>query len=252
MRDPAGAVAGRIFAFRDISAERVVEQMKSDFVSTVSHELRTPLTSIYGFARRCSARTSASATRSARRSSATSRRVRAPHRDRRRAAERRAARHRRRSGRRSTPTDVGARSSRGGLEPRRPALANGHRFVSTSTTACGRPGRPGQAAPGRRPARRERRQVLAGGRHVVRLEARRRPDAVEITVADEGIGIPQSEQRADLRRSSTAASETQPGTGLGLFIAQGLVSAMGGRIWVRLGGRRGLEVHVRAPGGTEE
>src|SRR5262249_17340039 len=47
MRDPAGAVAGRIFAFRDISAERVVDQMKSDFVSTVSHELRTPLTSIY-------------------------------------------------------------------------------------------------------------------------------------------------------------------------------------------------------------
>ncbi len=51
MRDPTGAVAGRIFAFRDISSERLVEQMKSDFVSTVSVELRTPLTSIYGFAR---------------------------------------------------------------------------------------------------------------------------------------------------------------------------------------------------------
>ena len=50
MLDPAGSVAGRIFAFRDVSRERVVEQMKSDFVSTVSHELRTPLTSIYGFA----------------------------------------------------------------------------------------------------------------------------------------------------------------------------------------------------------
>ena len=50
MTDPAGAVAGRIYAFRDISAERSVEQMKSDFVSTVSHELRSPLTSIYGFA----------------------------------------------------------------------------------------------------------------------------------------------------------------------------------------------------------
>ena len=50
MTDPTGAVAGRIYAFRDISAERSVEQMKSDFVSTVSHELRTPLTSIYGFA----------------------------------------------------------------------------------------------------------------------------------------------------------------------------------------------------------
>ena len=50
MRDPLGAVAGRIFAFRDISGDRLVEQVKSDFVSTVSHELRTPLTSIYGFA----------------------------------------------------------------------------------------------------------------------------------------------------------------------------------------------------------
>src|SRR5207237_2765142 len=50
MRDPAGLVAGRIFAFRDISADRAVEQMKSEFVSAVSHELRTPLTSIYGFA----------------------------------------------------------------------------------------------------------------------------------------------------------------------------------------------------------
>jgi PAS domain S-box-containing protein len=50
MRDPAGAVAGRIFAFRDISADRMVEEVKSDFVAAVSHELRTPLTSIYGFA----------------------------------------------------------------------------------------------------------------------------------------------------------------------------------------------------------
>ena len=50
MLDPVGSVAGRIFAFRDVSRERVVEQMKSDFVSAVSHELRTPLTSIYGFA----------------------------------------------------------------------------------------------------------------------------------------------------------------------------------------------------------
>src|SRR4029079_3672211 len=50
MRDPAGVVAGRIFAFRDISSDRLVEQMKSDFVSTVSQDVRTPLTSIYGFA----------------------------------------------------------------------------------------------------------------------------------------------------------------------------------------------------------
>ena len=50
MRDPTGAVAGRIFAFRDISTEHVVEQLQSDFVSTASLELRAPLTTIYGFA----------------------------------------------------------------------------------------------------------------------------------------------------------------------------------------------------------
>src|SRR4029077_8949528 len=50
MRDPLGAVAGRIFAFRDISGDRLVGGVKAPFVSTVSHELRTPLTSIYGFA----------------------------------------------------------------------------------------------------------------------------------------------------------------------------------------------------------
>src|SRR5919108_502767 len=41
MRDPLGGVAGRIFAFRDISADRMVEEVKSDFVAAVSHELRT-------------------------------------------------------------------------------------------------------------------------------------------------------------------------------------------------------------------
>jgi PAS domain S-box-containing protein len=41
---------GTVYAFRDITEERAVEQLKSDFVSTVSHELRTPLAAIYGAA----------------------------------------------------------------------------------------------------------------------------------------------------------------------------------------------------------
>ena len=41
---------GRVLAMRDVSEERALDQLKSDFVATVSHELRTPLTSIYGFA----------------------------------------------------------------------------------------------------------------------------------------------------------------------------------------------------------
>ena len=45
-RFPGGAV----YAFRDLTQERALERMRSDFVSTVSHELRTPLAAIYGSA----------------------------------------------------------------------------------------------------------------------------------------------------------------------------------------------------------
>ena len=41
---------GTVYAFRDLTEERAVEQLRSDFVSTVSHELRTPLAAIYGAA----------------------------------------------------------------------------------------------------------------------------------------------------------------------------------------------------------
>ena len=41
---------GTVYAFRDLTEERVVERLKTDFVSTVSHELRTPLAAIYGAA----------------------------------------------------------------------------------------------------------------------------------------------------------------------------------------------------------
>ncbi|HZC29364.1 MAG TPA: ATP-binding protein, partial [Gaiellaceae bacterium] len=41
---------GRVYAFRDLTAERAIDRLKSDFVATVSHELRTPLAAIYGAA----------------------------------------------------------------------------------------------------------------------------------------------------------------------------------------------------------
>ncbi len=42
---------GSVVLIRDITAEKEVDQVKTDFISTVSHELRTPLTSILGFAK---------------------------------------------------------------------------------------------------------------------------------------------------------------------------------------------------------
>ena len=42
---------GSVILIRDITIEKEVDQVKTDFISTVSHELRTPLTSILGFAK---------------------------------------------------------------------------------------------------------------------------------------------------------------------------------------------------------
>ena len=40
---------GRLYVWHDVTQERQIDRMKSEFVSMVSHELRTPLTSIKGF-----------------------------------------------------------------------------------------------------------------------------------------------------------------------------------------------------------
>jgi PAS domain S-box-containing protein len=41
---------GTVYAFRDLTSERELEESKSEFIATVSHELRTPMAGIYGAA----------------------------------------------------------------------------------------------------------------------------------------------------------------------------------------------------------
>jgi PAS domain S-box-containing protein len=42
---------GIVYAFRDVTFERKVEALQSDFVATISHELRTPMAGVYGAAK---------------------------------------------------------------------------------------------------------------------------------------------------------------------------------------------------------
>jgi PAS domain S-box-containing protein len=41
---------GIVYAFRSLTAERALDELKGEFIATVSHELRTPLAAIYGSA----------------------------------------------------------------------------------------------------------------------------------------------------------------------------------------------------------
>ena len=235
MRDPLGAVAGRIFAFRDISSDRLVEQVKSDFVSTVSHELRTPLTSIYGFAETLLRQD-----------------VMFGEEERKTFLRYIASESQRLTSIVDTLLNV-ARLDTGDLQVNlaetdvRDVVGqvvetvsgveiNGHRFVVEL------PEEPLAATADAEKLRQvctilvenALRYSPDGG--TVTVGATRRQDAVEVSVTDEGIGIPQSDQAQIFRKFYRGADAGQRadsgGTGLGLFIARGLVTAMGGRIWV--------------------
>ena len=67
----------------------------------------------------------------------------------------------------------------------------------------------------------------AGG--LVRVGVEEEDGVVVVSVADEGVGIPPGEQERIFTKFYRRESG-RSGTGLGLFLAQGLVERMGGRI----------------------
>ena len=228
MHDPAGQVAGRIYAFRDISADRSVEEMKSQFVSSVSHELRGPLTSIYGFAE--------TLLREDILFGEEERRVFLGY----ISSE---------SSRLTTIVDQllnVARLDAGDLHVDllptdvRPLVAEVVTSAEESVEHSFVLELPTEPLAAEADADKLR-QVLVhlvdnavkyspdGGR--VTVAARRKSDTVEFQVADEGAGIPVAEHDLIFRKFYRADQE-RGGTGLGLFLAQELVNAMGGRIWV--------------------
>jgi two-component system, OmpR family, sensor histidine kinase VicK len=234
MHDPVGAVSGRIFAFRDVSAERVVEQMKSDFVSTVSHELRAPLTSIYGFAETLLRRDvlfgeperqtflGYIASEAQRLTSIVDTLLGVARLE---AGDLQVE---------LVPTDLRTVVSEVVTSVRQTGGVNGHSFVLDL------PDEPLAASADRDKLSQVLTNLLDnavkfspdGG--TVTVEAHRRSGHIEVRVVDEGQGIPEAERERIFSKFHRADSATRSagGAGLGLFIARGLVAAMGGRIWV--------------------
>ncbi len=233
LRDPAGEVAGRIFTFRDISSERLVEQVKSDFVSTVSHQLRAPLTSIYGFAEtllRNDVLFGDEERRTFLRYVVTE-------------SERLAAIV-------DTLLSV-ARLEAGDLEVElvptdvRTVVGDSVELLKQTFPENGYelvvdlPPEPLAAEADAEKLRQVLANLLdnaikfspAGTKVTVSARPMKERGTVEFEVADEGVGIPHAEQQlifSKFYRRSDLVLQEGTGAGLGLFIAQGLVSAMGG------------------------
>jgi two-component system sensor histidine kinase VicK len=74
----------------------------------------------------------------------------------------------------------------------------------------------------------------APGGGEVRISGEVHPDEVRVSVKDQGMGLPQDElERIFTRfyRVDDALTRKTQGTGLGLYLADAIIKAHGGRIW---------------------
>jgi PAS domain S-box-containing protein len=225
---------GTVYAFRDLTAERAVDDLKREFLATASHELRTPLSAIYGAAMtlRRSDITLGEDDRErllgviAQESDRLARIVNeilvADHLD---------------SGRlRVTPRRLDAVQLAASVVDAARVVAPSSIAIELEVSDC-------SAAVAADPE--HLRQVLVnlvdnavkyspdGGRVAVRIEDR--SPSIRFAVSDEGLGIPANEQARvfdKFYRLDPDLTRGVGGTGLGLYICRELVRRMGGRISV--------------------
>ncbi len=240
---------GTVYAFRDVTAERAVEQLKTDFVSTVSHELRTPLAAIYG-------------------SAMTLRRddvaVEEDQRDRLldviASESDRLARivndilwaSRLESGRMQIEIEScdAAAIAEEVADVARTRVPDGIELAVTAPESLP----PVAADPD------TLRQILTnlldnavkyspdGGR--VELEVARSGGRLRFRIGDQGLGVPPAEQDRIFEkffRLDPNLTRGVGGTGLGLYISRELATRMNGRIWVVSDGRSGSTFYVELP-----
>jgi PAS domain S-box-containing protein len=246
--------AGTVYAFRDLTEERALEQMRQDLVATVSHELRTPLAAIYGSAltlRRKDLQLDTAireqlldviSEESSRLADIVNDLLLA------------------------SQLDAGTLQSniercdvrelvRGAVESARTHLPEGVqlRFEVPDVDILPVAADEGQL-----------RQVVAnlidnavkyspeGGDVRITLEPASR--SVRFSIADSGLGVPASERSRIFEkfyRLDPAMTRGIGGTGLGLYICRELLRRIDGRIWVEPNDERGSVFHVEVPVATE-
>jgi two-component system phosphate regulon sensor histidine kinase PhoR len=243
------AAGGAVGVFHDVTARKRVEEMRRDFVANVSHELQTPLTTLAGYGE------------------ALADSVGDPVRVREIAAV-----IRRQSARMSALVrdllDLSRLESEGfgpelavvEIEPLVRELADSRareareKGLELETTV--------EAGLTVRGDRRLLYQALEnlvenalryvpGGRQV-RVEGRRVPGGIELTVADDGDGIPREDQSRIFERFyrvEKGRARTSGGTGLGLAIVKHVAEAHGGRVELDSAPGRGATFRITLPDG---
>jgi PAS domain S-box-containing protein len=242
---------GIVFALRDLTEVRRLEELKAEFVATASHELRTPLAAVYGAAQ--TLRRHDFALDEAGRERFVSLIVDESE----------------RLGRivndilLANQLDIGRVELRsevfdpGELVERVVEAARTHVPPTIALQAASHPALP-QAATDRDRVRQVLTNLLEnaikyspeGGR--IEVGASSTGEMIRFYVRDEGIGIPPDEQRRifdKFYRLDPQMAGGIGGTGLGLYICNELVERMGGRIWVESGDEAGSTFQFEIPAG---
>jgi PAS domain S-box-containing protein len=225
---------GTVYAFRDLTGIRELEELKAEFIATASHELRTPLAAVYGAAQTLLRHDFA---------------LDEGGRDR---FVSLIADESERLGRIVNEILLASQLDTGKLaletEPFDPGelvdrVIEATRAYAPASVTVARAG--GDGVPRVDADRDKVRQVLVnlvenaikyspdGGRIEIRVEPQ--DDAVLFSVSDEGLGIPNEEQSRVFEkfyRLDPQMTRGVGGTGLGLYICNELVTRMGGHIWV--------------------
>ena len=240
---------GTVYAFRDLTDVRHLEEVKADFIATASHELRTPLAAVYGAAQTLLRHDFA---------------LDEVGRDR---FVSLIADESERLGRIVNEILLANQLDAGRLdiefEPFDPAevverVVESTRVYAPPTVSV--EFEAGDDLPRVAADLDKVRQVLVnlvenaikyspdGGQVEVGVEER--DDAVRFFVRDEGLGIPSQEQERVFEKFYRADPQMirgVGGTGLGLYICKELVGRMGGRIWVESSGEKGSTFFFELP-----